>query len=139
MEHKNVRQLVPDHPLELIAGPVVGNDHPPFDEFKKSPHPLGDEIGNGIRLLEVKVGGIKDERNFFQDGKVEFLLQKLKAYLRIMGPCPGQFLLLGIIIDVEMIGLQHLPVKIGVLDLVAAEVILTIYDRSHRNYDKKYC
>ena len=55
------------------------------------------------------------------DGEIEFLFQFPEAALRKTRPPSCKLLHLGIIIDIEMLCLEHLPVEIRMADLVAAE------------------
>ena len=53
---------------------------------------------------------------------VEFLLKERVAFFGEMGAAFRQVLHLGIIIDIEVLGLQHAPVELRVLDLVPPEI-----------------
>ena len=120
--HEHVNELVPDDVAEFRDRSVCGDDDAPLEEFKKSAHPFRDESFRRVRLLEVNVGAVEDQRDPHVHGVVEFLLQERIALLREVGPPFRKLLHLGIIIDVEMIGLEDAPVEFGVLDFVPSEI-----------------
>ena len=58
-----MHQLVLDHVAVLRDGSIGRDDNTPLKELEESSHPLGDEPADGVGLLEVKVGTVKNERN----------------------------------------------------------------------------
>lgn len=57
-----------------------------------------------------------------REREVEFILQFLIGFFREMGTMLGELLHFGIVIDIEVFGLEDVPVEVVVLDLIAAEM-----------------
>jgi len=68
---------------------------------------------------------------------IELLLQCLIAFLRERRAPLGKFLHLRIIINIEMLGLQHMPVELCVLDFVSAEVEELSPRKLSEHYEEK--
>ena len=121
--HENVGQLMSNDMLKAFHRSIVRDNDAPFQEFKEPSNPLRDEIRRDVGLLEMKVRAVKNERDPAADVVIELLFEQPVALLGKLCPALRQFFHLCVVIDLEMFGLQHLPVEIRVLDFVAAEVI----------------
>ncbi len=62
--------------------------------------------------LKVGLGGIKNQRYALLDSVVEFVFQKPVGFFSIGGTDFRQLAHFWIVIDVEMVGLQHMPIEL---------------------------
>ena len=118
-----MHKLVPDDMGKLLHRTLEGNDHASLEELKKTTDPFRDEPGRDVRLLEMEMRAVENKRDAVGDIMVELLLEMFVTLLREERPALREFLHLGVIINVEVLGAENLPFKFRVLDLVATEVI----------------
>src|SRR5262249_43739920 len=76
-----------------------------------------------VRLLEVRGRGVEDDRLPFAELVAHHAREAAVPPLGHPGRVLYRSLLVGVEIDVEVLGLQHLVVELLVLDLVLAEVL----------------
>jgi len=120
--HEDVDELVPDHVAKIPHRPVVGDHDATLEKLEEPADSFGDKSGGGIGLLKVQMRAVKDERDAVGDVVTELLLENPVAFLCEKCPPLGKIPHLRIVIDVEVLGLEHVPVEIGVLDLILSEV-----------------
>ncbi len=121
-ERKDMHQLVSDHAAELVQIPIRRNDDAPLEELEEAANTIRDEAGRDVGLFEMQVRGVKDQRDAVREGELEACLQLLIDLLGEVGAVLGQLLHLRVIVDVEMVRFEDVPVEVLVLDLVAPEV-----------------
>jgi hypothetical protein len=117
-----VHKLVPYYVSEFPHRAGVWNYNAPFDEFKKTSYTFRNHAGCYIRLLKVKMRTVKYKRY-----AVRYIVEKLllKNFVTLLGKISSSlckvfhFL---IIIDIEVLGLQNMPIEVSVLDFIPAEV-----------------
>ena len=119
--HEHMDQLVVDHVAECPHGAVRGDDNAALEKLEEPPDAFGDEPADGVGLLKVEVGTVEDERDATAERVVELQLQSPVARLGEGGSALGKRAHLRVVIDIEVLGLEHMPLEIGVLDLVAPE------------------
>ncbi len=120
--HEDVNELVPDHVAKIPHRPVVGDHDAALEKLEEPADSFGDESGGGIGLLKVEMGAVKNERDAVRDVVAELLLEDFVAFLGEKCAALGKIDHLRIVIDVEVLGLEHVPVEIGVLNLILSKV-----------------
>jgi hypothetical protein len=120
--HKDMDKLVADDMAELRHGAVCRNDNPSLQEFEESADPLGDESACRVGLLEMEMGAVEDEGDASPEGMVELDFKVTEGLFGEGCASLGEILHLRVVIDVEMCGLQDMPGKIRVLDLISTEI-----------------
>ena len=78
---------------------------------------------NGVGLFEVGVGRVEQQRLPAAQLVIEQLLEARVPSLGHARRDVDALAFLGVVVDIEVLGLQHLKVELLVLDLVPAEVL----------------
>jgi hypothetical protein len=120
-ELEDVRQLVADQRVLLVGWQVHGQDHAVLDRLGEGADELGDEVEGHVRLLELDVRLVVDERDAELDLVVQDLRQPHVLALGVAHHLLQQGLLLGVVVDVEVRRPVDVPVEPLVGDLVLAE------------------
>src|SRR5690606_9310319 len=102
---------------------VGRDDDAPLQELEKPAYAVGDESRRDVRLLEVEVRRVEDEGNALAEAEGEAVLQLRVGLLREVRAVLGERLHLRVVVDVEVLGAEDVPVELLVLDLVTAEVL----------------
>ena len=100
-----------------------GQDDPALEHLRDSARSLADRAGYGRGLLEVGRIGIQDERLAPPELVLEKLGQALVPPLGHTGRLLCGRLHLRIVVDIKMLGLEHLEVEAVVLHLVLPEIL----------------
>ena len=124
-----------EHVLELGERPGIREDDAPLHELGEALHALRNEEGAHVRLLEVVVGAVDDERDHAGDFVLELGREILIALFGEDQGQPRDRLFLGIVENLDVIALQGQPVEILVLNLVFPEGVVL---RCGRRCDGKY-
>ena len=119
---EHMHQFVPNHPPELMHVAVGGNNDPAFQKFEKSADSGGNEARRNVRLPEMQVRGIKNERRAVRKRKIEPVLQFFIGFLGKRGAVFGEFPHFRIVVNVEMLRFEDVPIEMLVLHLVAPEM-----------------
>ncbi len=117
-----VHQLVADGVAELHVVAGERQRHAALQEIGDAEQALGRHEGQHVGLLEVGVRRVDDQGNAAVDGVRETPLQDA---VTVLGVCEGdarQLFLFGIVVEVDVLAPQHMPVEIAVLNLVLPEV-----------------
>ena len=120
--HEDVDEFVPDHVAKIPHRPVVGNHDATLEKLEEAADSFGDKSGGRIGLLKVEMGAVKNERDAVCDVVTELLLEDPVALLRQKCAALGKIDHLRIVINIEVLGLEHVPVEIGVLNFILSEV-----------------
>ena len=122
VELELVHHLVLEHVLELGIGAGERQHHAVLERLGDAPHALAAHIGH-VRLLEVRRGGIQDDRLARLELVMEDPRQPRIAALGHAGgvECRGTLPLVEV--DLEVLRPDDLEVELPVLDLVLAEVL----------------
>ncbi len=115
-------QLVGQGVLELRIGAGEEQDDPVAQPLGDAGGALGDLELEDVRLLEIRLGRVEDERLPMLPIVTEDLRQPRVRPLRHAGRVHDRRLLLRIVVDVEVLRLEHLEIEIVVLDLVLSEL-----------------
>ena len=121
VEHEHVHEFVVDHVHETLGVAGVGQHHALAKGLGKPPGPLADQAVRDVGLLEVVGRRIEDERDLGLELVVEDPRQPEVGVLGDHGRARCELLLLRVEEDLEVRGVQDVPVEVLVLDLVAAE------------------
>jgi hypothetical protein len=117
---------------ELVAEDVVGvaqrfgerHDDPVLQALGEPARGLRQGRGRRVRLLEVGLVGVHDDRLAVFEIVLEHAAQARVPALGHPGGIGDQRVVFRLVrVEVEALGLQHVPVELLVLDLVAAEVL----------------
>ena len=120
---EGVHQLVSDRVPELCVVAVERHRHPLLQELGDSEDTLGRDEREDVRLLEVGVRRVDDERDATGRREAELLLEVEEALLRVVESNAGELLLGRIEVEIDVRSAQHLPIESAVLHLVLAEVL----------------
>ena len=120
-ELEDVRQLVADERVLLVGRDIHRQDHAVLDRQGEGSDELGDELEQGIGLLELHVRLVVDERDAELDLVVEELRQPHVLALGVGDDFLEERLLLRIVVHVEVRRLVEVPVEVLVGDLVLPE------------------
>ncbi len=114
-------QLVVDRRAELIQRPAEGNQHAAPAELGESGHPFGKEDRRHVRLLEILVAAVDDERDRLLHLIDEETPQAVIPLFGHREGDPREVFFLRIEVEPEVLALEHIPVEPRVLDLVLSE------------------
>ena len=120
------------HPLEFGQGAAQRQCDPPLEVLGETRDPLGQDIGDDIRLLEVDVRGIDHQRHPPLHCVGELLFQIGELALGHLRGIRGQLLFFGKEVHVKVRGLHFPPREFRVLHLVAAKA-LAVGSRGHEH------
>ena len=118
-----MNQFMPDDVFKPFHRTVIGNNDATLQEFKEPSNPFRNKSWRDIGLLKMEVRAVEDERDPPADIVIELLFVQPVAFLGELCAALGQLFHLCVVVDLEMLGLKHLPVKIRVLDFVSAKVV----------------
>ena len=119
---KRVHQLVPEHVAGVGQRAGGGHHDPPPQSLRDAARPLADPRHH-VRLPEVRRAGVEHQRLAVLHLVLEDRGEPRVPALRQAGRQLRRRLLLGVVVDVEVLGLEDLEVEVPVLDLVLAEVL----------------
>src|SRR5690606_30036572 len=118
---EGVHQFVPEGVAELCVVAPERERDASLQVLGEAEDAVRDEARKDIGLLEVLVRGVDDERNALEGMVAESSLEDGKALLGV-GECHARDpLLFGIVVDVDVLAAEHVPLEFAVLDLVLAE------------------
>ena len=119
---EGVDQLVGQRVLELRIGAGEEQHDAVADPLGDARGAFGDLELEDVRLLEIGLGRVEDQGLPALPIVAEDLRQTRVRPLRHAGGVHHRRLFLRIVVDVEVLGLEHLEVEIVVLDLVLSEL-----------------
>jgi hypothetical protein len=122
IELEDVGQLVGDEALQLVRRQVDGQDHAAADRLGEGQHSFGHEVGEEVRLLELGVRLVEDERDREVDLVLEVPRDLLIRALGVGHDAAQVLLELGVVVDLEVRALVDAPGEAVVRDLVLPEV-----------------
>jgi hypothetical protein len=94
-----------------------------FHELGDASCAFGDQGWRNVGLLEMAMGCVKEERDRIVDLVAEQLREFRICLLCQTGSVEGSGSLRSVVVDVEVVGVDYLPIEIVILDLVLAEVL----------------
>ena len=118
-----MHQLVPQNVIVIRINPGQGQHDAILQPFGDAAGSLTDFTGQGVSLAEVGRGRVQNERLAAAELVPQQLREPRVPALGHPGRVPDGFGLLRVVIDVEVLGLQHFEVELLVQDLVAAEIL----------------
>ena len=121
VEREHMGQLVADDPAEAAEVAVGRDHHAALEELEEAADAVGDKARRDVGALEVQVGRVEDDRDALDERHREAVLEARVRRLRLSGADARQRLRLGVVVDVEVLRAEHVPVEAVVLDLVAPE------------------
>jgi len=120
---KRVHQLVADHVVRFGERARERQHDPPLHSLGDAARALAERSRNRVRLLEVGVTGVEDQRLAASQLMVEDLREPRVPPLGEPAGLRGRLALSRVVVDVEVRRLEKLEGKARVLDLVAPEVL----------------
>ena len=121
---ERVHELVAQHVVRVAHRLGERHDDPVLEALREPARRLREGRGRGVRLVEVRLVGIEDQRLPLVELVVEHRADAAVPALRHPPRVEDQVrVLLGVAVDVEALGLDDVPVEVLVLDLVAPEVL----------------
>ena len=137
VEHEHVNELVVEDALELGQRAAQGQGNPALEELGEAGDALGQVAGDDVRLLEVDVRGINDQRNSALHGVAESALGMTESGLGHVTGIRSQLRFFRVEVEIEVFGLHLLPLETVVLHLVLAESVqLTVPVAAHREHQR---
>jgi hypothetical protein len=112
---------VRDELEQLAVRHVDRQHHAVFRGLRERAHTLGDEVEHDVRLLECRVRGVEDQRDFLGDLEVEFLREIEVRALGGVDHALQRGTLLFVEIHVEVRGVIDAPFELVIDDLVLTE------------------
>ncbi|PYQ43668.1 MAG: hypothetical protein DMF77_09175 [Acidobacteria bacterium] len=116
-------ELVPEHVVGLGQGRADGEDDTPLEGLGDAARALAGSAAEGVGLLEVGIAGVQDDGLALLHLVAEQGAEPGVPTLGHASDLLRRQLLLGVVIDVEMIGLEDLELQPVPLDRVAPEVL----------------
>ena len=120
---KGMDELVADDVIGVLERRPEGQDDAALARFGDAARAFAHHLAEDGRLLELGMAGVHDERLLAPQVVVE---QAGVAFVPPLGHLAGDLdglFLFGIVIDVEMLGLEHPVIEFLPLDLVPAEIL----------------
>jgi len=77
---ENMYEFMTNDFSEMKERTITGYNHPTLNEFKKSSNIRRNQIGQGIGLLKMKMGAVKDEGYPSEYIVIEFVLEMFIAF-----------------------------------------------------------
>ena len=139
VELEDVDQLVADD--MVVLGVVAGEreDDAVHERIGEAAGAFADELGSGGGLLEVGGVGVDDDR-FARERVVEHAREPLVPALGLAPDVVHHVRFAVVVVDVEVLGLEHLEVEVLPLNFVASEVLRVGGKGCEReNEDKGQC
>jgi hypothetical protein len=120
---KGVHHLVPQHVARFAVGGSQRHHHALAEALREAARARPEGLLRHVRLLKVGVVGVEDDRLLVVEAVEEDLRVTLVPALGHPGRVAHRRLLHGVVVEFEVLGLQHLEVKGLVLHPVFAEVL----------------
>src|SRR4029079_11512768 len=133
IELKRVDELVANHVIGVAEGPGQRQDDAPSKVLCHTAGAFRQLCRDHVRLLEIRVRGVQDERLPAGQRMVE---QRFEPAIPPLGKASGDvdtLALFRVKIDVEMFGLQYLKIEGTVPRLLPAEVLSARRRAEHEN------
>ncbi len=118
-----MHELMPQHMARLRIRGGERHHHPLAARLRESAGPGSDRLVGDVRLPEVGIVGVKDDRFLLLEAVVEDLRVAVVPPLRHAGGIADRPLLFRIEMKDEVLRLERAELEILVLDLVATEVL----------------
>ena len=132
-EHERVHHLVAHHVAERTVLPRERHGDPTADQVGEASRGLGQEHREDVLLLEVVVRVVEHQREAPVETQPEALRELLVRLLHQRRDEADEVLVGRVVVDVDVLGLEHLPGVRMVDDLVSAEGVL----RPRRERDRE--
>ena len=120
---ERVNELVPDHVIRLVEGAREWKHDASLQDLRHTARGLADLPEHRVGLLEIGMAGVQDQGLSTLELVVQQTAQASIPALRHAARLPDDVFHLGVVVNVEMLGLQDLGIESLVLDLVATEVL----------------
>jgi len=126
LQHECVHHFVAGHVPEGGVLPGEGYGDTPLHEVGETARVLGDEIRENVGFLETVVGVVEDEGDTVPEIDSEHLAQLEVRLLHHGRHVEDQVGVAGIVVYIDVLGLENLPVAVLIDDLVLAEGVLRV-------------
>jgi hypothetical protein len=118
-----VHQLVAEHVVGLGERAAHREHDPALEGLGHTARPLARGAAQRVGLLELRVAAVEDDRLPLPELEVQDVAQAVVPALRHPAHLRGGVLLLRVVIDVEVVGLEHLELEVLPLHGVPAEIL----------------
>ena len=108
--------------VQPIGRIVDREEHPAAGGFDEGSDAFLRGTGDDVLLLELAVGLEEDHRHLGRQVVVQVRADLLIRAFRVAGDALQVLFELRVVVDLEMIGLVHLPLEVVVMDVVLAEI-----------------
>ncbi len=122
LELEDVRQLVLNQLLERFLGQIDREDHAVARRQRERPDAFRDEVQVGVRLFELRMGGVEDQRYRMRDLEIEASRELVVGTLRKRRDLLERVFFRLIEIDLKVRRAVDRPVELVVDDLVLPEL-----------------
>ena len=123
--HKYVNQFMTDYMTKIEHIPIVRNNYPLFEKFKKSSQSFRDSYWQDIGLLKMDMVTVNEQGNRFVQCVIEFLLQIIEYFFSEKDSSPDNLLLPFVIVNMKMWCVDYLPIKLVKLYFISTKVKLS--------------
>ena len=123
VELERVHQLVADHMVRVGERPAHRQNDAPAQRLGDAAGAFAELALDDVGLLEVRMRRVEHERLAAAQLVLEHFLEPGQPALGHPGGEVDPFLRARVVVDVEVLGLEHLEVEVLVLNLVAPEVL----------------
>ncbi len=120
-ELEDVDELVAQRVAEFRVTAPERQRHSSLQEFSDTENSLRRDEGEDVRLLEVDVGGVDDERNALADFVAEPSRERVVTLLGVDERGARDAFFLRIEKDIDVLAGNDVPIEATILDLVLAE------------------
>ena len=118
-----VRHLVLQHVLHVVVRTGERDDDAMLQEVREAAGAFRHLVRRGVGLLEVRKRGVEDDRLALAELMPQHGRELRVRALRHAGDVERGAVLDLVVVEIEVLGLEHLEMELGVLDLVLAEVL----------------
>ena len=120
--HEHVHQFVTYDVSKIPHRSVVWDHYAALQEFEETAYSLRNKSWGSVSLLKMEVRAVEDERDWVRHIVIKLLFEHTVALFGKECPALCQVSHLRIVVNLEMLGLQDVPVESGVLHLVPTEI-----------------
>ena len=118
-----MNKFMPYNMAELAKRSGRGNNNTAFNKFKKTAHSFRNKTGSCVGLLKMKMSIIEDKRNSAGYDMIKFFFKLVINFFGIKCTDFRNLFCFIVIVYIEIICVQNLPIKFIVLNFISSKKI----------------